>query len=322
VDSQGNSRVTGFFNLTATFGPLEANVTNLISDGFGDVFLAKFAGVSAASLIPVNCPAESLQAAINSAPAGSTITVSGTCAENLLIRNEKQRVTIDGGTVAVINAPNSSIPAFNVRGKGILIQNMTINGGSVGIYVNRGSNAVIHTNFIQNRAGHGVLVDELAFAVVTNNSIQNNAGAGVFVTEKSTARIGFNSDADSAASANSIQNNGVGVAISNNSSARVVGNTIGSNTGAGVQILRDSHADIASNDISGNADGIDVGENSFVQLGEDSGTNIFESPNTGANTGFGIMCADGGSADGRQGAITGNSGATSFDGSCINGLSP
>ena len=45
-------------------------------------------------------------------------------------------------------------------------------------------------------------------------------------------------------------------------------------------MLRDSHADIASNVINGNADGIEAGENSFVQLGEDSGASIYESVNT------------------------------------------
>lgn len=107
-------------------------------------------------------------------------------------------------------------------------------------------------------------------------------------------------------------------------SARIIGNTIQNNTGVGIQILRDSHADIASNAINGNTDGIEVGENSFVQLGEDSGTNIYESANTTAitNTGVGIRCTTGGIADGRQGTLIGSGGATSFDGSCINSLAP
>ncbi len=47
--------------------------------------------------------------------------------------------------------------------------------------------------------------------------------------------------------------------------------------------------------INGNGeDGIDVGENSVVHLGEDSGTNIFESANTttSTNSGFGIKCTN------------------------------
>ena len=54
------------------------------------------------------------------------------------MRNEKQRITIDGGGTATINGLNTTSPTLNVRGKGILIQNFTITGGSDGIHVNRG----------------------------------------------------------------------------------------------------------------------------------------------------------------------------------------
>jgi parallel beta-helix repeat protein len=263
-----------------------------------------------------------LQTAVNLAAPGSTITVSGTCSENLLVRNEKQRITIDGGGKATINAPNNGSPALNVRGKGILIQNFTITGGSVGVYLDRGSNAVLNTNVIQNSNGNGVVVDELAFAVLTNNAIQNHPGAGIFVSEASTARIGFNADSETVASPNTIQSNGAGgIVVSNSSSARIVGNTISSNSGDGVRVVRESHAEIASNTINGNADSIEVGENSSIQLGEDSGASIFESPNSGANAGFGVRCTTGSIADGRLGSLTGSSGPSSFDGSCSNSLS-
>jgi hypothetical protein len=279
------------------------------------------------SVMTVDCSAVSLQAALGIASPGTTISVSGTCNENILVRNEKQRITIDGsgagpGTRATIMGSGNA-PVVNIRGKGILLQNFHIFGGSRGIYVNRGSNAVINNNLIQNSSSNGVVIAELAFAVLTNNTIQDNPGAGVFVSENATARIGFNADSDTVASANTIQNNGVGVVVSNNSSGRVIGNTIQNNTGVGVQILRDSHADIAGNTINNNADGIEVGENSLVQLGEDSGTNIYESANSGTNVGFGVKCLVGGTADGRIGSLTGGSGAKSFlDASCTDSLSP
>jgi hypothetical protein len=325
VDTSGGSYVTGIFTGTATFGEGEANQTNLVAGGSAtEIFVAKFAGSGAGGPILVNCPADSLQTAVNLAAPGSTIMVSGTCSENLLVRNEKQRITIDGGGTAAINAPSAGSPALNVRGKGILIQNFIIVGGSVGVHINRGSNAVLNSNVVQNSAGNGVMVDGLAFAVLTNNTIQNNSGAGVFVSENSTARIGFNSDSETVASTNTITGNGVGVLISNGSSARVVGNFIINNTGDGVGVLRDAHADIASNAINGNGgDGIFVSENSIVQLGEDSGTSIYESANTtaGANTGVGIRCINGGIADGRQGTLSGSGGAKNFgDSTCIDSL--
>jgi hypothetical protein len=275
----------------------------------------------------VDCSAVSLQEALAIASPGSTLSVSGTCNENILIRNEKQRITIDGsgagpGTRATISG-NGNAPVVNIRGKGILLQNFNITGGTHGVHVNRGSNAVLNNNIIQNNDGNGVVIDELAFAVLTNNTIQNHPDAGVFVSENATARIGFNSDAEAVASANTITNNGLGVVVSNNSSGRIIGNTIQNNSGAGVQVLRDSHADVASNTINNNGDGIEVGENSFVQLGEDSGANIYESANSGTNVGFGVKCLVGGLADGKIGSLSGGSGAKSFsDASCTDSLSP
>ena len=101
---------------------------------------------SHAATINVACPGASLQAAVDSGQPGDIIEVTGTCSENVLVRNEKQRLTLDGGGTATINGPSSSSPTLNVRGKGILIQGFTITGGSDGVDVNRGSNAVINNN--------------------------------------------------------------------------------------------------------------------------------------------------------------------------------
>ncbi len=280
--------------------------------------------IGSTSSVFIACPADSLQAAVEAALPGQSIFVSGTCNENILVRNEKQRITIDGGNATTINGPNSGSPTMNIRGKGILIQGFTITGGSNGVYVNRGSNAVINNNTIQNTSGNGVQVDELAFSVLTNNTIQNNPGAGVFVSEASTARIGFNSDADTSASPNTIQNNGVGgIIVSNGSSARVIGNVIQNNTGAGVLVTRDSLVDIANNLIDLNTgNGITVTENSGVNLGEDTGSTIFELPNSSVsnNGGFGYRCNSGSYVDGRAGTLSGSLGTT--DDGCVNSLSP
>ncbi len=268
-----------------------------------------------------------LQSQIDAALPGSTIYAFGACNENVLVRNEKQRITIQGvgaggpGSRATIIG-GAGAPVFNVRGKGILIQDLNIQGGSHGVHVNRGSNAVLNNNVIELTNGNGVIVDELAYAVLTNNRIQNNPGAGVLVSENSSARIGFNSDSETAGSLNFIDDNTLGVVISNNSNARIHGNQIQGNSGAGVLVMRDSHADIGSNDFFLNGDGIEVRENSSVQLGEDTGTGFYERGNAGTtNTGFGIKCSNGGTADGRIQNLTGGSGAKDFsDPTCIDSL--
>jgi parallel beta-helix repeat protein len=273
----------------------------------------------------VDCSSSTLQAAMNNAVAGQTISVTGTCNENVVIRNDSQRITLKGEGTATINGSNPNSPALIVRGKGIVIQGFTITGGSVGIDLNRGSNAFVDGNVIENASGHGIVVGPGAFAGVINNLIRNNLGAGIVVNENSSARIGFSEDSDTAAAGNAIQDNAVGILVTNQSNARIVGNDISSNDGDGVLVIRRSSADISNNAINGNGtDGIRVEDNSVVQLGQDSGSSIFELPNDTStnNTGFGLSCALGGVADGRQGTLTGTSGATDFDAACIDDLSP
>ena len=235
-----------------------------------------------AATINVACPGQSIQAAVDTALPGDVINVTGTCAENVLIRNEKQRITIAGGP-AVINA-GAGNPAFNVRGKGILIQGFTINGGTVGVEVNRGSNAVINGNTIQNSTSAGILADQVVFVVITNNTIQNSTGDGIVVSGSSHARIGFNQTSDVAASPNTIQNNANrGIVVTRIGSARIAGNTIQNNGSDGIGVFRNSQADIAFNTINGNGggsagNGVAVGENASVQLGEDSPAGFLGQP--------------------------------------------
>ena len=130
---------------------------------------------------------------------------------------------------------------------------------------------------------------------------------------------------ETSASANTIQSNLVGIQVDSRSTARIIGNNIISNTGDGIVVLRDSQADIAANVISGNGgDGIEVGENSMLQLGEDSGSSIFESPNTSgaANSGFAFKCTTGSVMDGRRGSLAGAAGLISADASCIDSTIP
>ncbi len=275
-------------------------------------------------IITVNCSTASVQAALLSASPGDTVSVSGTCDENVLVQNDKTMAFLDGGGTAVINGVDPSLPAIDVRGNAIVIQGFTITGGSNGIEVQRGAKALITDNVIQNTGGSGVVVNQLAFAVLTNNTIEGNAGGGVVVTGGAAARIGFNNDTETMASPNTIQgNSGNGISVADLSSARVVGNVISANGGDGVMVGGRSQADLANNTIESNGgDGVFVSQNAVVNLGEDSGSSIYQLPNStsGNNVGFGLGCTDGGVASGRLGTLNGFSGLISFDTSCINDL--
>jgi hypothetical protein len=293
----------------------------------------KFAAVEAAT-IPVNCGAggSGVGTAVQSANPGDTVQVTGTCNESVLVRNEKQRVTIDGGGTATINGGSST--AIIVRGKGILIQGFTISGGSNGISVERGSNAAINNNTIQNATSRGIVVNQFAFAIITNNTIQNNGSDGIGVFDTSHARIGFNQISDPAASPNTIQNNGDrGVNVSKTSSARIYGNTIQNNGSDGVGVFKASHADLASNTINGNGtsfaggvcvanesgcNGVIAAQNSSIQLGEDNPVDFTDQPNitTVNNANNGIRCSSGANIRGHLGATNQLNGTVSqFGGS-------
>lgn len=264
---------------------------------------------------------------------GDTLLVSGVCGENVVVLEEIHRITLDGQGTATINGPDATRASVQVRGRGITVKNFTITGGQDGIHVTRGGTALIESNIIQFTGGHGVLVNQDSSARIINNTIENNPGFGILVNDNSSARVGVLTGDDTVASPNTVQNNGEGgISVTRSSNARIVGNAISNNTASGVAVNRGSHADIASNTINNNTgQGIFVTRNSGVNLGDDAGTGIFDSPNsTTVNNGsFGIVCRINSYADGRRGSLNGNSGAFSFDttvgtpnGGCVNSTNP
>ena len=294
--------------------------------------------VSHAATINVACPGQLLQTAVTAAAPGDTINVTGTCTENVLIRNEKLRFTIDGGNTATING-GASGDALEIKGKGIAVQNITITGGGVGIEIDRAASAQIIHSVIHNASSDGILVHENAFAAIYNSTIQNNGGYGIDVNELASARIGFNQTTDSAASPNIISNNtSGGILVTRSAVARIVGNTIQNNGGDGIAASRGSHADIASNVINGNGtsfvvgsgstccNGVKVTENSSINLGEDSASNFLGQPNTTTvkNANYGLYCSLGGAIYGHWGTVgtqlDGNTAQSSISGTCPNDI--
>jgi len=273
----------------------------------------------------VNCNlGQSLQGAINSAAAGSTIKVKGTCNENVLIDETRINITLDGGGTATIHGTSVTQDTVDVRGRGIVIKRLHITGGNNGINVHRGGTATIDSNTIELTNNNGVLVGAAGFATFINNMIQNNTQHGIGIQDNATAHIGFDSYSDTVAQPNTIQNNGnQGINIQRSSSASVVGNIIKNNTYNGIKVRRDSHADISANVINGNDyNGIRVEDNSGVNLGNTTGSTIFDLSNsTTVNNGIkGISCNIGGYADGLLGTLNGVNGATVFSKGCVNNL--
>jgi parallel beta-helix repeat protein len=270
---------------------------------------------------------QTVSAALQTLPPGDTLFVSGACNENVVIAEQVVNVILDGQGAATINARDPNDPTINVRSNGITIRNFaSITGGETGILVTRGGAATIDSNIIQNTGNNGIVVNLTSSARIINNTIQGNPQSAIVITDSSSARIGFLATEDTVARPNIIQNNGEnGITVTRGSSARIVGNTISGNGDNGVIVTRVAHADVSSNTIDSNGgDGVFVFRNSGVNLGEDAGSGIFESPNTtnANNGGFGIRCAINSYGDGRIGTLNGTGGALSFSGNCVNATSP
>lgn len=255
---------------------------------------------------------------------GDTLLVSGTCNENLVVREAVQNITLDGQGKATIMGADARQNTIVVGGRGITIKRFTIMGGRSGIAVLRGGSALIDGNTVQGTGNYGIALHEQSSARIVNNTIQNNARFGILVEEGSFARVGFLLAPDPAPSSNIIQNNqGGGLQVRFSSMARIVGNTISNNGGNGIEVTDASQATIDDNIISGNTrDGIAVIGNSGVTMA--SGAGIFSKPNGTATTngGVGIRCSMGGYVSGGMGSLSGASGVKDVSAGCIERLKP
>lgn len=282
--------------------------------------LPSFTDSVAAATIAVNCDAGGkLQTALNAAASGDTIQVTGVCRENISVRDELVRVTLDGQGVATIQATNAGATAIQVLGRNITIQRFTITGGRSGIGVLRGGSALIDGNTIQETAGTGILLHQNGHARIVNNTIQFNPNGGITVQENSMGRIGY-LDAGGPMMGNVIRRNGIGVSVLRGGVASLTGNTISENDGAGVLVSGASHGDLAGNLIDANGeDGVVVTRNADVQLGEQPGILNPTNETTVPNGGYGLSCSQNASADGDLGTLVGTLGTRKFDSSCSNG---
>jgi parallel beta-helix repeat protein len=273
-----------------------------------------------------------LQAAVNAAAPFDTLNVSGNCDEEFLaIRSDRNGLILDGGRdgvrMATIKDRQPGGTTITVRGAHQVrirnFANITSNTtDGTGVYVVDGGTAQILNNGIRDNL-LGVLVSRNAQAIINDNTIENNTDAGVRITETSSARIGYTVPlVDPVAAPNTIQGNGFGVQVSRGASARIVANNISNNDLAGIRVERGSQADVASNTIQHNVNGVELSQNSSVVLGNDTGSGPLNSPNSGHNIGFGVLCGLNSSVDGRRGTLDGTIRKVKIEDGCIDSTRP
>jgi parallel beta-helix repeat protein len=294
----------------------------------GAIFWCSPGGLEAADRT-LNCATGTIASFLPRLRPGDRLLVSGTCNENFTVGASFSSFTLDGQGTATINGGDPNTNVVTITGRSITITGFTITGGNTGIIVTRGGSATINSNTIQGNGSRGISVNDNASARIINNTIQNNTDDGIIVLDGGAANIGINAGSDTVASPNTIQNNaGDGVSLLRNSTARIIGNTISNNGLNGVGVFDNSFAQVSNNTIDGNGqDGVSLARQGGVRLGADTGTGIFDAPNstTVNNTRNGIRCRLGGVADGRLGTLNGTAGANDIAGggsNCIDSLIP
>lgn len=130
------------------------------------------AGVKAAGWDPVSCPQQNLQAAINSAPAGATLAVTGDCTGRFTIT---KNLTI-AGQGAVLDGGGTGTTLAITKRVQVRLVGLTITGGKTSYSV---SSVLITTAGKTSRiVGGGIFIDDggtvrLAGATVTGNTPDN-----------------------------------------------------------------------------------------------------------------------------------------------------
>jgi parallel beta-helix repeat protein len=121
----------------------------------------------------------------------NTITVSGTCVENIFI-DKFERLFIQSvpGQTATITAANpSGIVLQTFQSTGIILSGLIFQGGSVGVLLNQGSNVNIVNCKMQQNSGDGLDMQMASTLILENSTVQDNQGNGLSVAVGSNATI-------------------------------------------------------------------------------------------------------------------------------------
>ncbi len=196
-----------------------------------------------------------------------TISVSGTCSENVFIGSD--HVTLVTTSGSTIDGPDATRATILVRADGVVINGFTVTGGSVGIAATGSQRLTVENCTVENTGHIGLVFQQGAAGTINNCTIQNNPHDGMLIYNSNPAVTVTNSVISG--------NSGAGIHVCCGGSATIgidlnghlAGNQITNNTGAGILIAESGSALIGGNTITGN------GNPTNGVLGQD-GISIFE----------------------------------------------
>ncbi len=148
---------------------------------------------------PVQCPADSLQAAIDGAAPGTTIFVEGTCVEDVTVTTDDITLNGDANGDTVIDGTISGTITID-GARRVVIDFLTVTGPGPGIVGTDTAAFTVQNSDISNNGigggendfGTGINVLAGSSALITNNEISGNQADGIFVDNASSARVKFN----------------------------------------------------------------------------------------------------------------------------------
>lgn len=281
------------------------------------VVLLLFVAAAQAETLRVNCNSKKglthISQAINilqddASHGSSTILVSGTCNENVVIQSlDNLTLTAQGGA-SINDSSGGNADVIDIGdSRRVSISGFTINGGSNGVVCFDASLCRFSGNTVQGSANYGVVVNE-SQATFNGDTLQNNGGRGLSVIDRGMADafgitvqgngdgIVLNSGAYVVIGNSTIQNNQrFGILAANHSTVRCLPCTIANNSNDGVRLQKDSegHFDFGGNTITGNAGAgvtlLDLSFGSFdpgdVVTGNLGGTDVVCNPQFSATRG-------------------------------------
>jgi hypothetical protein len=145
--------------------------------------------------VVVNCPTDSLANALNTANAGDTIKLSGTCNERVTVVTDG--ITLDGQGTAILDggggftvpaAVGSSEGVITINGaRGVVIKGLTVQNGPDGISGNGGASFTVQGIIAKGNADDGIQVNQNSTATLIDCTTEDNGDDGINVFASSSA---------------------------------------------------------------------------------------------------------------------------------------
>jgi parallel beta-helix repeat protein len=185
----------------------------------------------------------------------NTLTVSGTCNENVVI-NKFNRLTLVGksGSRVVDASGKVSQTILVIDSTDVVFQNMNIDGGSAGIQCDSFSVCRFSGDTVRN-SDAGIQITQ-SRAELDTTSIRHTQN-GLTSLDASSVRIDFGID---------IENNLFGIDVVSGSTLESYGATVSNNQFAGLYVSSLGNLLLSSTSITGNGNGIEVDSHSNINL--------------------------------------------------------